>query len=64
MQAFVKSRSLTFPVLLDEDGSVAQEYRVRGIPASFFITREGVIRIQQTGPLDESLLREYLGQVL
>jgi peroxiredoxin len=64
VQAFAQEQGLTFPILLDENGAVAQGYRVRGVPTSFFINREGVIQAQYTGPLDESLIREYLDQIL
>ena len=51
-------------LLLDENGAVAQEYRVSGIPTSFFTNHEGVIQVQHTGPLDESLVGKYLDQIL
>jgi peroxiredoxin len=63
-QAFAQKQGLTFPILLDENGGVAQRYRVRGVPTSFFINREGVIQVQHTGPLDESLIGKYLAQIL
>jgi peroxiredoxin len=64
VQAFAQEQGLTFPILLDENGGVAQGYRVRGVPTSLFIDREGIIRARYTGPLDESLIREYLDQIL
>ncbi len=64
VQAFAQEQGLTFPILLDENGAVAQGYRVRGVPTSLFINREGVIQARYTGPLDESLIREYLDQIL
>lgn len=51
-------------LLLDENGAVAQGYRVSGIPTSFFISHEGGIHVQHTGPLDESLIGKYLDQIL
>lgn len=47
-------------VLLDEDGSIARTYRVSGIPISFFIDREGVIRTRHLGPLSEMLILQYV----
>ena len=41
---FVKKYGLTFPVLLDITQDVSLEYYVRGIPTTFFIDREGIIR--------------------
>jgi len=64
VQAFAQEQGLTFPILLDENGDVAQRYRVSGIPTSFFINREGVIQVQHTGPLDDALVGKYLDQIL
>ena len=64
VQAFVQQQGLTFPTLLDKTGAVSKGYRVLGIPTSFFISREGVIQAQHTGPLSESLIRKYLTQIL
>lgn len=64
VQAFAQEQGLTFPILLDENGNVAQRYRVLGIPTSFFINREGVIQVQHTGPLDDALIGKYLDQIL
>ena len=62
VQAFAQNQGLTFPILLDENGSVARKYGVQGIPTSFFIDRQGVIQARYTGALNESLINEYLGQ--
>lgn len=64
MQTFARKQGLTFPILLDENGAVAQEYRVSGVPTSLFIDREGVIQVQYTGPLNESLIEKHLDQIL
>ena len=64
MQAFAQEQGLTFPILLDENGAVAQEYRVSGIPTSFFMDHERVIQVQYTGPLNESLIEKHLDQIL
>src|SRR3990172_6161736 len=41
---FIRQFSLTFPVLMDRDGSVRLQYGVTGLPTTFFIDRDGVIR--------------------
>lgn len=64
MQTFASDQGLTFPILLDEDGGVAGKYKLRGVPTSFFVSRQGVIQARYIGPLDESLIREYLDQLL
>ncbi len=54
---FVEGNGFTFPVLFDTaDGAVADRYRVRGLPATFFIDREGVVRSVNYGPVFRNLL--------
>jgi peroxiredoxin len=64
VQAFVQKQGLTFPILLDEKSAVAQKYRVSGIPTSFFINRQGVVQARHTGPMNGSLIKKYLDQIL
>jgi peroxiredoxin len=54
---FVEDFELTFPILFDTtDGDVAARYGVRGLPATYFIDREGVIRARNLGPVFGGLL--------
>lgn len=46
-----------FPILMDTDGSVASQYRIQGLPVTWFIDREGVTRGQVIGLVTENLLR-------
>jgi peroxiredoxin len=41
---YVAGMKLTFPVPIDEQGTVAESYRVPGLPVTFFIDDQGVIR--------------------
>jgi len=59
---YVGETGLTFPVILDQRGEVTARYRVRGLPTSFLVDREGRILEKQIGPVDESMLDEYLAQ--
>lgn len=49
---FSKELRLTFPLLLDQDRSVAAQYKVFGLPASFFIDGQGSIRSVKLGPFE------------
>jgi len=52
---------LTFPVLLDRDGSVSgRQYLVTGMPASFIIDRQGLIYYRHLGPMSGETLRAKL----
>jgi thiol-disulfide isomerase/thioredoxin len=41
--SFVKHFQFDFPVLLDKEGSGADAYRVRGLPTTYLVNRDGVI---------------------
>lgn len=62
---FVAEYNLSFPVLLDRTGAVANRYQLRGLPSTFFIDRQGVIRsVVVGGPMAESLIRSKVQDLL
>ncbi len=44
IKEFIEDFGLTFPVLLDTNSGVRLKYNVRGIPATFFIDKNGIIQ--------------------
>jgi peroxiredoxin len=48
------------PLLLDKSGKISDLYRVRGLPASLFLDRQGLIVARHVGPLDKAALDHYL----
>lgn len=62
---FIQERGLTYPVLLDKDGSVAKAYQMKSLPSSFFINRDGTItEVVIGGPMAEALLRTRIEAIL
>lgn len=57
---FVEELGLTFPVLLDPGGIVQDLYQILGYPTTFFIDREGIIRVVHVGVMSEEKLTSYL----
>lgn len=41
IEKYVKSNGYNFPVLIDEEGSTGEKYKISGLPTSFFIDKEG-----------------------
>lgn len=65
VKAFVKEFNLTYPILLDRDGSVGLLYQLNGLPTTFFISREGVIRtVVVGGPMSETFIRSKIEALL
>lgn len=64
-RAFVQRFGLTFPILLDRDGSVSALYRLRGLPTTYFIDRRGIIRsVTIGGPIPEDVLERQVVELL
>ncbi len=51
---FVRELGLTFPVLLDPQGTSSRAYHLLGLPTSFLIDRQGRIAAREIGPRDWS----------
>ncbi len=49
---FMKKNRLTFPALIDSDGTIKSAYRIAAIPESFIIDKQGVLVKKIVGPLD------------
>jgi len=45
---------MDFPIVIDVDGEVGDAYRLFGLPVTYFIDREGIVRSVFTGPFQES----------
>lgn len=64
LSSFAAENGLTYPLLLDGDGRVADLYQVRGIPTTLFIDSQGIIRQRHLGPLDEDQFANLVGPLL
>lgn len=53
----------TYPALLDEEGAVALHYRLPGMPTTFFIDAEGVVRAWGAGLIVEETLVAELAKL-
>ena len=62
---FAQIRKLTFPILLDKDGSVSDLYEVRSLPTTFFVDPQGIIQeVVIGGPMSEALLQIRVEQLM
>jgi cytochrome c biogenesis protein CcmG, thiol:disulfide interchange protein DsbE len=65
VEPFVIERELTFPILLDETGDMANDYQMRSLPSSYFIGRDGIIQeVVIGGPMAEALLRARVEEII
>lgn len=61
---FAQANNLSFPVLLDSDGGLMEQYAVRALPVSFVIDRAGIIRHVQRGEISLQELKAVVEPLL
>jgi cytochrome c biogenesis protein CcmG/thiol:disulfide interchange protein DsbE len=54
----------TYMIGLDEDGKAAIDYGVSGVPETFLIDKNGVIRHKEIGPVSVPMLEKELTKIL
>jgi peroxiredoxin len=65
VQAFAGEFNITFPILLDEDGTVTEKlYQIPGIPTTIFVNRDGTIERIQAGLITGPQFDQYIAEIL
>ena len=62
--AYIERFDITYPNGPDIRSQIYQDYRASGVPETFVIDREGIIRHVQIGPVTQPLLYGLLDQLL
>lgn len=60
---FLEDLDATMLAVLDSEGEVAEHYRVRGMPTTYFIDREGNVAISGSGLVTRAALQEELAKL-
>ncbi len=61
---FLQQYGITYPVLLDTNGSAANKYRIASLPDTFFINRQGKVVSKVLQQLTDQTLSNSLQQIL
>jgi peroxiredoxin len=64
VQAFIEANGFSFPVLLDSQAEVMNQYHVRGLPTTFIIDRNGFIAHIQSGQITSQQLEAMVVPLL
>lgn len=64
VRPYVADLGLTFEILSDLQAEVTKRYLVTGLPTTFFIDRQGVIRHVQIGEIEAERLSQLLQEIL
>jgi cytochrome c biogenesis protein CcmG/thiol:disulfide interchange protein DsbE len=60
VSAFMSQIGQMPPVILDTNGSVMTQYRLKGLPDSFVIDRQGIVRGLSFGPVSRETILKYI----
>ena len=60
LQQFMREKQMNYPVIADEDGRVARNWSVTGVPSSFIVAPDGEIKFIEVGYTTELGLRARL----
>lgn len=63
VKKFQQAYGITFPIVIDDTGAVALTYGVRGIPSSFFISRDGMVVLRYPGQLSLEAIERILAVI-
>lgn len=64
VQGYVDEMGLTFPIPMDAQNEVGATYNVRGLPTTYFIDGEGIIRRVWSGEMNSITLAESIVDLL
>ena len=64
VHTYVQNAQIPYPIALDFDGAVAEEFMVRGFPTTYFLDAEGRVVARHVGQLTSELIDDYLSRLL
>ena len=64
IKAFMTKIGVSYPALLDENSAIARSYGVVGLPTTFFIDGQGVVRGKIIGEADEATFARHVQALL
>lgn len=64
VNAYMDELKLTFPTVIDANGSIANQYGVYALPTTIWIDADGIIRARHLGPLEKEDIDRYMAELL
>ena len=63
-RAYMDEEGYTLPIYFDEAREGAQAYGLTGVPETFFIDAEGIVRAHFVGPINMDTIRPSIEAIL
>ncbi|MDP4163953.1 MAG: thiol-disulfide oxidoreductase ResA [Bacillota bacterium] len=60
---FAEQHNLDYPIVIDKDSQVMNEYGIDPLPATFLIDKNGIIVKYHTGQLTEAMVKDFMEQI-
>ncbi len=60
---FMRNTLVNFPIVRDSDERFGRMYRVQGLPTSFFIDTQGIVRYIAAGEMTEDLMDQQIAKL-
>jgi cytochrome c biogenesis protein CcmG, thiol:disulfide interchange protein DsbE len=64
VKVFAERLKITFPVLQDSDGEIARQYGVVGVPRTYFVDRNGLLRNKLLGEAPARILDRLIQTIM
>jgi cytochrome c biogenesis protein CcmG/thiol:disulfide interchange protein DsbE len=64
IEGFLQQRGSSYPTVVDDKGKTAIAYGVGGVPETFFLDANGVIRAKYAGPMSSDILQSNLQKAM
>ena len=63
VSAYRDQFEITYPLVLDPDGSLTEIYKPIGLPTSWFIDPDGIVRYVHAGPMTADMIQRVIEEV-
>jgi peroxiredoxin len=63
VQTFVDDQLLTFPIVLDKEGSIMQTYQVVAYPTTYLLDSNGVVREKFQGAINYDIMKDAVSKI-
>jgi len=61
---FLQQRGSSYPTVVDQAGKTAIAYGIGGVPETYFVDANGIIRAKYSGPMSSDILQENLRKAM